>query len=78
MVPPANAGIIPRAIRALFAVSDRYKKQNDKVSLIFSFVQVYNETVSDLLNPTSGKKSLAIRESPEMGIFMPEATQVSE
>jgi len=75
MSPPSEAGIIPRTVRALFAVANRYTATGDKVSVIFSFVQVYNETVSDLLQPTS-KKSLAIRESPELGVFVPEATQV--
>jgi len=81
--PPASAGIIPRVVRALFDISSRYTMQGHDVKITFCFVQIYNEKVSDLLMPASangtnniGGKSLPIREDPNLGVFIPDATQV--
>lgn len=35
-----------------------------------SFIELYNEEIRDLLNPTNTKQKLELRESPEHGIFI--------
>ncbi|GMI27358.1 hypothetical protein TrRE_jg13163, partial [Triparma retinervis] len=54
----------------------------DDVKITFCFVQLYNEKVSDLLKPppppgsAAKVESLQIREDPNLGVFIPSATQV--
>ena len=78
--PPSGAGIIPRVVRTLFSISRRYTSINDDVKITFCFIQLYNEKISDLLQPPSSKPTvgggLQIREDPNLGVFIPGATQV--
>jgi hypothetical protein len=59
-LPPVNAGIIPRVVRALFHQGSDYAAKGDDVRITFSFVQLYNDSITDLLRPSS--KNLQMRE----------------
>ncbi|GMH68082.1 hypothetical protein TL16_g04843 [Triparma laevis f. inornata] len=73
-LPPKDAGIIPRVVRALFHQSKTYSSTGDDVKITFSFVQLYNDSITDLLKPSS--KNLTLREDPNLGVFVKNATQV--
>ncbi|GBC24961.2 uncharacterized protein OCT59_009462 [Rhizophagus irregularis] len=69
-IPPEHQGIIPRAIRKLFADLHERKEKNPsyQFEVYISFLELYNEDLIDLLNPQSrennkkGKNDLIIRE----------------
>eukprot|EP00002_Diphylleia_rotans_P039483 TRINITY_DN9166_c0_g1_i5.p1 TRINITY_DN9166_c0_g1~~TRINITY_DN9166_c0_g1_i5.p1 ORF type:complete len:682 (+),score=200.92 TRINITY_DN9166_c0_g1_i5:343-2388(+) len=62
----ANQGIIPRMNRAIFS-KIRSLSQN-RFLVTVSYLEIYNEVVRDLLNPTD--KDLKIRENPKIGIYV--------
>lgn len=70
-------GIIPLLNNDLFKrLAEKLEKESVnsdngvmKFMITVSFLEVYNETIKDLLNP-SDKKQLEIRESPEHGIYV--------
>eukprot|EP01042_Synura_sphagnicola_P001966 gene1966-2328_t len=69
-----NKGIIPRLNDELFrAVRDKlesFKGDGDtKFMITVSYLEIYNEVIKDLLNP-SDKKKLEIRQSPTEGIYV--------
>jgi len=68
-----NKGVIPRLNEDLFIkIDDKLAKMGDgsetKFLLSVTFLEIYNEVVKDLLNPST--KQLKIRESPELGIYV--------
>jgi len=46
---PEAAGLVPRALKKVFDVADKMKAQGWEWSLEVSFMEVYNETIKDLL-----------------------------
>ncbi|KAG2374738.1 hypothetical protein C9374_010482 [Naegleria lovaniensis] len=59
-------GLIPRSVQEIFK---RIKNDNDhEYSVRMSYLQIYMETLQDLLQPES--KSLQIREDPEGNIYV--------
>ncbi|KAJ3079354.1 Kinesin- protein 12 [Quaeritorhiza haematococci] len=63
---PERAGIIPRALRYLF---DQIRKRpGEKFVVRAAYLEIYNEQVQDLLNPSS--TSLAVRWSPDRGFYV--------
>lgn len=70
---PVNKGVIPRLSEDLFIkIDEKMSKQsegmNTKFLLTVTFLEIYNEIVKDLLNPST--KQLKIRESPDLGIYV--------
>lgn len=65
-------GIIPRCISDLFA---QIKKQNLKVTIFCSFLQIYNEKLYDLLQDTYTRNPLQIREDRIQGIYVEGLTE---
>lgn len=65
-----NKGIIPRSFSYLFESLKASSKKNKDSSyhVYVSFIQIYLETIQDLLNPEA--KDIRIREDPESGVFL--------
>jgi hypothetical protein len=68
-----NAGIIPRSLGHIFG----HMKQNAHLDIQFtvsmSFLQIYLETIQDLLVPSNSKhweENLPVRENPGKGFFV--------
>jgi hypothetical protein len=68
-----HAGIIPRAISQIFDHVDTQPMTNE-ITVSLSFLQLYRETIQDLLAPASGSNvwddNLAIREDPVRGFYV--------
>jgi hypothetical protein len=68
-----HAGIIPRAISQIFDHIENQPMTNE-ISISLSFLQLYRETIQDLLAPASGSNvwddNLAIREDPARGFYV--------
>ena len=80
-----NAGIIPRTMSRIFKYADqRLALHGSATKVSLSFLQLYRETVQDLLAPLSseavntsqrsmkitGESNLAIREDPMRGFYV--------
>ncbi len=69
-----DQGIIPRLNGDLFnkvlAKKDKINNKDEvtKFMITVSFLEIYNEVIKDLLNPSD--KSLKIRESKQKGIYV--------
>lgn len=64
-----HAGLIPRAILQVFEHVGAQSEADIKISL--SFVQLYRETIQDLLvQPNGVDDNLIIRENPQMGFYV--------
>lgn len=73
---PPEAGLIPRMYQKLFTrIAQEEAKTGGtvKFSCQCSIVEIYNETITDLLNPDSG--NLPIRESKKDGVFIEGVSQ---
>eukprot|EP00035_Acanthoeca_spectabilis_P010217 m.181040 g.181040 ORF g.181040 m.181040 type:complete len:1325 (-) comp14955_c0_seq1:125-4099(-) len=71
--PPEQAGLIPRLCRAIFeGVETRAAADADlRFEVNCSYMEIYNERVFDLLDPTGGRdKALSVRESKSSGPFV--------
>ena len=67
----ADAGIIPNALVDVFALIDAKKRVSanaEEFQVLVSFIEVYNEQVYDLLEPTG--RVLQIREDQEKGVVV--------
>jgi hypothetical protein len=68
----ANAGINYRALKELFNLVERRASAHFEYTISVSIVEVYNETVRDLLsNESANSQNLSIREGPD-GVFLPD------
>ena len=65
-----NKGIIPRSFSYLFESlkASSTRKKESSYHVYVSFIQIYLETIQDLLNPEA--KDIRIREDPESGVFL--------
>ena len=64
-----NKGIIPRSFSYLFeSLKASTRKKESSYHVYVSFIQIYLETIQDLLNPEA--KDIRIREDPESGVFL--------
>ncbi|KAF0718339.1 Aste57867_1758 [Aphanomyces stellatus] len=61
-------GIIPKMNEDLFKRVDAQSNETTKYLITVSFLEIYNEVIKDLLNPSD--KVLKIREHPDMGIYV--------
>lgn len=69
-----HAGLIPRAIAQIFDYVDNNEGRID-MTISLSFLQLYRETIQDLLtqangNASSGDENLLIREDPVKGFYV--------
>ena len=69
-------GIIPLSIKSIMKKLSHEEESNKgvKVNLRISYLEIYNETVNDLLDVT--KKNLEIRESLQRGVFVNNLTEI--
>jgi len=70
-----KSGIIPRAINYIFEQMNKItnnqegkNQSGDKFSVYVSFIQLYLESIQDLLEPEL--KDIKIREDPEKGVYL--------
>ncbi|KAH9119325.1 hypothetical protein AeMF1_007902, partial [Aphanomyces euteiches] len=61
-------GIIPKMNEDLFKRVEAQTNETTKYLITVSFLEIYNEVIKDLLNPSD--KVLKIREHPDMGIYV--------
>ena len=61
-------GIIPRSIEEIFNYIELFSKNDTKFMVRASYLQIYNEGISDLLKPE--KSNLQIREDKKKGVFV--------
>lgn len=79
-----DPGLVPRIVRALFAqIADRESSdENVEFHLRTTYVEIYKETIRDVLAPRldrrddSNRCSLKIQHDSLRGLWLPEATQV--
>ncbi|MQM17248.1 hypothetical protein Taro_050219 [Colocasia esculenta] len=71
---PSDAGVIPRAVRQIF---DILETQNAEYSMKVTFLELYNEELTDLLAPDESKflddktkKPIALMEDGKGGVFV--------
>lgn len=72
---PEQKGIIPRAGDHIFASIAAERDPNKEWNIRCSFVEVYNESVNDLLAKGPEHENLRVRESPERGIYVENAVE---
>ena len=60
---PSDPGISPRAVRALFETAAGY--ENWAFTFMFSMLEIYNESILDLLDGGAAREKLEIRQGPE-------------
>ena len=61
-------GIIPRSIEEIFNFIESYSNSGTKFMVRASYLQIYNENISDLLKPE--RTNLNIREDKKKGVFV--------
>lgn len=61
-------GIIPRAIEQIFGHIQQYASPRMRFLVRASYLQIYNEQISDLLKPE--RNNLSIREDKKKGVFV--------
>ncbi|MCJ1298406.1 kinesin-like protein Klp8 [Hypocenomyce scalaris] len=65
-----EAGVIPRICRDMFErITSTQKDKTQSVTVEVSYLEIYNERVRDLLNPTT-KGNLKVREHPSTGPYV--------
>ncbi|PKA63284.1 125 kDa kinesin-related protein [Apostasia shenzhenica] len=71
---PSDAGVIPRSVRQIF---DTLEAQNAEYSMKVTFLELYNEEITDLLAPEESKfsedkskKPIALMEDGKGGVFV--------
>ncbi|XP_059625052.1 kinesin-like protein KIN-12E [Cornus florida] len=73
-----NCGMTPRVFESLFSSIQKEKEARREEKLRFtckcSFLEIYNEQILDLLDPTS--MNLQIREDAKKGVFVDNLTEV--
>ena len=66
---PASAGVIPRAVRDVFAHIEK-RAQHTNFTVYCSFLQIYNEHIYDALLDKDGLFPLTVHETPAEGIYV--------
>eukprot|EP00761_Pharyngomonas_kirbyi_P008531 gb/GECH01008543.1/.p1 GENE.gb/GECH01008543.1/~~gb/GECH01008543.1/.p1 ORF type:complete len:902 (+),score=194.95 gb/GECH01008543.1/:1-2706(+) len=65
-----DPGIIPRYCSRVFENIDNEKDENTRFQVKISYLEIYNESIKDLLNPETSASKLRVREHPKTGIFV--------
>lgn len=62
--PSDGWGVIPRAIRHLFALAATLEEEGSTAEIRCSYMQIYNDRLFDLLQDARSQRPLEIRERP--------------
>lgn len=75
--PPEDPGVNTRALGELFRVA-KEREEDYKIELSVSILEIYNETIHDLLVPASKvkQKKYEIKQGPD-GMYVPDLTNVA-
>lgn len=80
-----DSGIVPRAVKNIFDVLRKRRRKhgdaNDDPKLSFSYVEIYNERIIDLLDlegpdNAGDDHSLSIRSNPDQGVYVEDAIEI--
>jgi kinesin family protein 16B len=63
-------GLIPRICKMLFSRMAEGKEKGASYRTEVSYLEIYNERVKDLLQPTATNHSLRVREHPRLGPYV--------
>lgn len=66
----SDSGIIPRLCDSLFERIAEGQSAELSFKVEVSYMEIYNERVHDLLDPTSNKQSLRVREHNVLGPYV--------
>lgn len=69
-----DLGVVPLMNLNIFSRIKDIQSTGTKVLMTVSFLEIYNEVIKDLLNPS--EKTLKIRQHPEMGIYVESLAEV--
>lgn len=74
---PSNAGLMPRIFQYLFRQITERQRQDPAVqyTCTCSLLEIYNETITDLLNP--GRTNIQLREDVSRGVYAEDLTAES-
>ncbi|CAM1328548.1 Uncharacterised protein g9786 [Pycnogonum litorale] len=65
-----NKGIVPSFCEEMFQNIDQKKKnESTDFEVRFNMLEIYNEVVRDLLNPSKNKSGLKVRQHPKKGFY---------
>jgi kinesin family protein C1 len=60
---PEKLGMIPRAVFQIFESAEKLKEKNWNYVIEAQYLEIYNETIRDLLNTSEESKKMDIRHS---------------
>ena len=70
LLPCFVSGIVPNFCRELFrCLTDRSSGDRIQYQVYLSMIEIYNETVRDLLDPAKSDRGLKVREHPKKGFY---------
>ncbi|VUZ54676.1 unnamed protein product [Hymenolepis diminuta] len=72
---PSNPGIVPRVIEDLFDYIRQKKESSASFSVKFSYFEIYNEKIYDLLQDRIPAPKLRVREDPLEGPYIQDLVQ---
>ena len=67
-------GIIPNAFDHIFGYFDDAQNMKKKFLIRCSYLEIYNETIRDLLSAKVDTALLSLKESPDRGVFVKDLT----
>lgn len=72
-----NEGIMIRSLRDLFDLKEKMESKNNKIKIIMTYVEVYNETILDLLVDKSESRPLELFEDGGKNVNINGVTELS-
>lgn len=69
-----NAGMIPRAVQQIYTSCEALKEKGWEYTMQAQFLEIYNETLRDLLDSTGSVKKMEIKHDAKGKTSVTEAT----
>ncbi|KAJ1965838.1 kinesin-like nuclear fusion protein [Dimargaris xerosporica] len=73
----ATAGMIPRAVHQIFQTAEQLQSKGWSYTMEGQFLEIYNETIHDLLTTTTGAKKHEIKHQPHGKTMVTDLTTVT-